>query len=134
MASEVLKKACVLVDFPILKETQFRIEKYINAASDTLLSDDEMQIYDFLQIHLDSIFQNLLQLKPELKKVINDYFRRWTQHVKSFTTTASSTRTASPASTMRWTALSTRSNRRCRKFTRIILNGISPMAWSSISM
>ncbi len=74
LASEVLKKACKVVDFPILKETQFRIEKYITAASDTLLSDDEMQIYDFLQIHLDSIFQNLLQLKPELKKVINEYF------------------------------------------------------------
>jgi hypothetical protein len=74
IAGDVLKKACRVVDFPILRETQFRIEKYINAASDTLLSDDEMQIYDFLQVHLDTIFQNLLQLKPELKNVINDYF------------------------------------------------------------
>ncbi|HEY1022122.1 MAG TPA: hypothetical protein VGE06_07400, partial [Flavisolibacter sp.] len=74
LAGDVLKKACKLVDFPILKETQFRIDKYISAASDTLLSDDEMQIYDFLQIHLDAVFHNLLQLKPELKKVINDYF------------------------------------------------------------
>lgn len=74
LAGEVLKKACKTVDFPILKETQFRIDKYINAATDTLLSDDEMQIYDFLQLHLDAVFQNLLQLKPELKKVINDYF------------------------------------------------------------
>jgi hypothetical protein len=74
LAGDVLKKACKIVDFSILRETQFRIEKYINAATDTLLSDDEMQIYDFLQIHLDTIFHNLLQLKPELKKVINDYF------------------------------------------------------------
>jgi hypothetical protein len=74
IASDVLKKASRIVDFPILRETQFRVEKYINAASDTLLSDDEMQIYDFLQIHLDSIFHNLLELKPELKRVINDYF------------------------------------------------------------
>jgi hypothetical protein len=74
LADNVLRKACKIVDFPILKETQFRIEKYINAASDTLLSDDEMQMYDFLQIHLDSILQNLLQLKPELNKVITDYF------------------------------------------------------------
>lgn len=74
LAGDILKKACKIVDFPILKETQFRIEKYINAASDTLLSDDEMQIYDFLQIHLEYIFHNLLQLKPELNKVINDYF------------------------------------------------------------
>ncbi len=74
LAGEALKKACKIVDFPILKETQFRIDKYIDSASDTLLSDDEMQIYDFLQIHLDAVFQNLLELKPELKKVINDYF------------------------------------------------------------
>jgi hypothetical protein len=74
LASDVLKKAGRIVDFPILRETQFRVEKYINAASDTLLSDDEMQIYDFLQIHLDSIFHNLLELKPELARVINDYF------------------------------------------------------------
>ncbi|HET7897256.1 MAG TPA: hypothetical protein VFL47_06295, partial [Flavisolibacter sp.] len=74
LAGEVLKKACKLVDFPILQETQYRIEKYINAASETLLSDDEIQIYDFLESHLQSVFENLLQLKPELKKTIRDYF------------------------------------------------------------
>lgn len=74
LAGDVLTKACKTIDFPLLKETQFRIEKYKAAAADTLLSDDEMQIYDFLQIHLDSIFNNLLRLRPELKKVIGSYF------------------------------------------------------------
>lgn len=74
LANDVLSKACKVIDFPLLKETQFRIEKYMTAASDTLLSDDEMQIYDFLQVHLDSIFKNLLELRPELKKVIGNYF------------------------------------------------------------
>ncbi|HEY0041799.1 MAG TPA: hypothetical protein VGB71_14100, partial [Flavisolibacter sp.] len=73
LANEVLTKACKVIDFPLLKETQYRIEKYMAAASDTLLSDDEMQIYDFLQVHLDSIFNNLLHLRPELKKVISSY-------------------------------------------------------------
>ncbi len=74
LASDVLTRASKIVDFPILRETQFRVDKYINAASDTLLSDDEMQMYDFLQEHLESIFHNLLELKPELQKVIDDYF------------------------------------------------------------
>ncbi|HVF82363.1 MAG TPA: hypothetical protein VM884_10530 [Flavisolibacter sp.] len=74
LANDVLSKANKIIDFPLLKETQFRIEKYTAAASDTLLSDDEMQIYDFLQIHLASIFQNLLHLRPELKKIIGAYF------------------------------------------------------------
>ena len=74
MANNVLNKASKIIDFPLLKETQYRIEKYIAAASDTLLSDDEMQIYEFLQLHLDSVFNNLLRLRPELKKVIGGYF------------------------------------------------------------
>jgi hypothetical protein len=74
LANEVIDKASKLIDFPLLKETQFRIEKYMGAASETLLSDDEMQIYDFLQIHLESIFNNLLLLMPELGKIISSYF------------------------------------------------------------
>lgn len=74
LAGDVLAKACKHIDFPLLKETQYRIDKYIAAASDTLLSDDEMQIYDFLQVHLDSIFNNLLRLRPGLKKLIGGYY------------------------------------------------------------
>jgi hypothetical protein len=74
LANDVLSKAGKAIDFPLLKETQFRIEKYMAAASDTLLSDDEMQIYDFLQVQLEDIFQNLVQLKPDLKKIIGTYF------------------------------------------------------------
>jgi hypothetical protein len=73
LANDVLKKACKSIDFPLLKETQYRIEKYMAAASDTLLSDDEMQIYEFLQVHLDSVFNNLVHLRPELKKLISGY-------------------------------------------------------------
>lgn len=74
LANDVLSKASKMIDFPLLKETQHRIEKYIEAASDMLLSDDEMQIYDFLEVHLDSIFQNLIHLRPELKKIIGGYY------------------------------------------------------------
>lgn len=74
LANDILIKGCKIIDFPLLKETQYRIEKYIAAASDTLLSDDEMQIYDFLQVHLDAIFHNLLHLRPELKKPIGAYY------------------------------------------------------------
>lgn len=73
LANDVLSKACKVIHFPLLKETQFRIEKYMAAASDTLLSDDEMQIYDFLQVHLASVFSNLLNLRPELKKAVSSY-------------------------------------------------------------
>jgi hypothetical protein len=74
MSKEVLGKADKIMEFPLLKEIQFRIDKYIESASDTLLSDDEMMIYDFLQNDLDALFKNLRNTKPELKKTINTYF------------------------------------------------------------
>jgi len=73
MAKEVLAKAEKVMDFPLLKEIQFRIDKYIQAAAETLLSDDELLIYDFLQNDLDGMFRNLRKTRPELQKTINDY-------------------------------------------------------------
>ncbi|HEU4633153.1 MAG TPA: hypothetical protein VFS22_04165 [Flavisolibacter sp.] len=74
MAREVLGKADKIMDFPLLKEIRFRIDKYITSASDALVSDDEMMIYDFLQDDLTSLFENLRITKPELKKTIDAYF------------------------------------------------------------
>lgn len=74
MAKDVLHKANKIINFPLLEETKYRIEKYIASVSETLLSDDELAIYDFLQQDIDSIFKNLRHNKPELKKWIDDYF------------------------------------------------------------
>ena len=74
LAQEVLTKAAKVIDFPLLHETKYRIEKYISAASENLLSDDEMQIYEFLQNNLDQLLNNLMHLKPELKSVLHNYF------------------------------------------------------------
>ena len=74
MVNNVLKKAVRIIHFPLLQETQYRIEKYIAAVSDALLSDDEMLIYEFLEKDIDAMFRNLRHSKPELKKWIDEYF------------------------------------------------------------
>lgn len=74
LAKEVLGKGDKIMDFPLLREIQFRIDKYIDSAADELLSDDEMMIYDFLQNDLDALFRNLRETRPELKKTIDRYF------------------------------------------------------------
>jgi hypothetical protein len=74
-AKSVLENASKLMDFPLLKETVYRIDKYIEAASDSLLSDDEMIIYDFLQNDLENLLDHLRIIKPELKKNIEGYFK-----------------------------------------------------------
>jgi hypothetical protein len=73
MAKDLLHKASRVIEFPLLKETQYRIDKYITSVSDTLLSDDELLLYDFLQNDLDSILRNLRASNPQLKKMIDAY-------------------------------------------------------------
>jgi len=75
-AKDLLLKASKIIRFPLLDETRFRVEKYIDSISEALLSDDELAIYDFLQTDLDSLFKNLTTRCPELKKWIDEYFTR----------------------------------------------------------
>jgi hypothetical protein len=39
-----------------------------------LLSDDELLLYDFLQIEIDALFKHLRSAKPELEQIIDEYF------------------------------------------------------------
>ncbi len=73
-AHDLLEKAEKVIHFPLLNETKFRIDKYIESISETLLSDDELVVYDFLQNDLDSTLRNLRFNRPELKKWIDEYF------------------------------------------------------------
>lgn len=75
MTKEVLEKASqTYSNFQLLKDIMFKIEKYIAATSDNLLSDDELQIYEFLQVEVDGLFKHLRNTKPELKKTVDEYF------------------------------------------------------------
>lgn len=73
-AKDLLRKASRILHFPLLDETRFRTEKFIESISDTLLSDDELVVYDFLQNDLDSMFRSIRKRCPELKKIIDEYF------------------------------------------------------------
>lgn len=75
MAQELIQKSSKIMEFPLLKETEYRIEKFIQSISENLLSDDELVIYEFLQNDLDALLKNLKQSKPELRKIIDSYFK-----------------------------------------------------------
>lgn len=75
-AKDLLRKASKIIHFPLLDETRYRTEKFIESVSDTLLSDDELVIYDFLQNDLDSLFKSLSERCPELKTRINEYLSK----------------------------------------------------------
>lgn len=74
MVHAVLQQVSNSIDLPLLKEIQFKVEKYIAATTENLLSEDELQIYEFLQHHIDSLFHHLQTVRPGLKKHIDEYF------------------------------------------------------------
>jgi hypothetical protein len=76
MAHNVLEKASKIFNFPLLKDIQFKVDKFIAATSETLLSDDELLLYDFLQVDIDALLKHLRSAKPELRKIIDEYFSK----------------------------------------------------------
>jgi hypothetical protein len=76
MVSQVLEKTSRVFNFPLLKDIQFKVDKFVTSTKDTLLSDDELLLYDFLQIEIDALFKHLRSTKPELRKIIDEYFSK----------------------------------------------------------
>lgn len=74
LTKNIIKKAQGEIFFPLLQEIEFKINKYISSASDILLSEDEIQIHDFLQRQIVDMFDHLRSAVPSLRKDIADYF------------------------------------------------------------
>ncbi len=74
LVNSVLEKANNKIEFPLLKEIQYKVDKYIASTSENLLSDDEMMIYEFLQHDIDGLFKHLRTTRPELNRIIDNYF------------------------------------------------------------
>lgn len=75
-AAAVLEKATEIMSFPLLREICFKINRYQSDASETLLSDDELAICDFLQNEVHSLLLHLRQTRPELDQAVADYFSK----------------------------------------------------------
>ena len=76
LVQDVVKKALAEIKFPLLENIAFKTDKYINSITDILLSEDELQVYDFLQTHVTEIFRHLAITRPSLKKGHRSVFRR----------------------------------------------------------
>ena len=74
LVQDVVKKALTEIKFPFLENIAFKTDKYINSITDILLSEDELQVYDFLQTQVTEIFHHLAVTKPSLKTDIDQYF------------------------------------------------------------
>jgi hypothetical protein len=70
---KLVKKALTEIKFPLLESIAFKANKYIDSVTDILLSEDELQVHDFLQNQVTEIFHHLSETRPSLKKDIDQY-------------------------------------------------------------
>jgi hypothetical protein len=74
LARLLVNKAQGQVNFPLLQEIEFKIDKHIEAASDTLLSEEELVIREFLQGPVASAFRHLHSTEASLRNETEEYF------------------------------------------------------------
>ncbi|NOT52955.1 MAG: hypothetical protein HOP10_16985 [Chitinophagaceae bacterium] len=73
-AKKVLRKAQADASFPLLQEIEYKIDKYITAASDKLQSEEELDIHDFMHNQVAGIFNHLHGTMPSIKNDVEHYF------------------------------------------------------------
>jgi GAF domain-containing protein len=81
LASNVIKKAQGKTTFPLLQEIEFKIDKFIESASDVLQSGEELGIQDFLQGQLIAVLNHLHSTEPSLKNEVEQYFSALDPHL-----------------------------------------------------
>jgi hypothetical protein len=74
LARKVVMKAQDETPLPLLQEIEFKLDKFIKAASDVLQSEEELSIREFMQIQVTSVFHHLRSAEPKLTNEIDEYF------------------------------------------------------------
>ena len=74
LANKVLKKASEFQALPILDELKFYVNKNLRRLRQSLISGDEVSIFESLKSEMEPLFQYLSQHTPELQPVIKEYW------------------------------------------------------------
>lgn len=74
LAQKTVQKIQSVISIQLLQEIEYKIEKYIIAASDVLQSEEEIIMHDFFVGQVASTFNHLKNTEPSIKKDIDDYF------------------------------------------------------------
>ncbi len=74
MARQIISKAHKEMQFPLFQEIEYKIDKYISSVSEMLLSEEEIQIREFLSGQVTSIFNHIKSTVPALAKTIDEYY------------------------------------------------------------
>jgi len=75
MVSDVFKKVIQKHPFPIYKELDFEVQNYRLKVVDRLLSDEEVEIVEFIRNEIEPLFRHLQKDNPDLSPDIDQYFK-----------------------------------------------------------
>ena len=73
LAREIILKASVETDMPILEELSFRISGQMKQLEEGLISSSEVDVINFLRSEIESTFGYLHDLSPNIKALIKNY-------------------------------------------------------------
>jgi len=74
MVSDVLKHVIQKHPFPIYKELEFEVQNYRVRVADRLLSDEEVQVVEFIRTEIEPLFKHLYSDNQDLQEHIDTYF------------------------------------------------------------
>jgi hypothetical protein len=74
LAQQVIHKAAGQINFPLLQEIEFKIEKHIQSAAGILQTEEELVIREFLQGPVTAAFRHLHSTEVGLKNDTEQYF------------------------------------------------------------
>ena len=74
MVSDVLKHVIKKHPFPIYKELEFEVQNFRVRVSDRLLSDEEVQVVEFIRTEIEPLFKHLYDDNKDLQEHIDKYF------------------------------------------------------------
>ncbi|MEM9052597.1 MAG: GAF domain-containing protein [Bacteroidota bacterium] len=74
MVSDVLKHVIKKHPFPIYKELEFEVQNFRVRVADRLLSDEEVQVVEFIRTEIEPLFKHLYDDNKDLQEHIDKYF------------------------------------------------------------
>lgn len=81
-ARAVVQKAQQHINFPLLQEISYRIDKYVYTVSNILFSGDEVTIHNFLKEEIVQLFRHLRKVAPMVSPDIDAYFSSLDAHIE----------------------------------------------------
>ncbi len=74
MAADIIRKAQEDLDFPLLQEVGYKIDKCIAVSSNGVDAEEEIGIREFFKQQVMPLFNNLKETRPGLKNELENYF------------------------------------------------------------